>query len=58
MSIMALKVGETTRLEFPNPEMSSFTVHTDTDDVVEVVKNSTGDPAWVKITAKQPTTPW
>jgi hypothetical protein len=54
MSIIDLKVGETTRLELPNPEMNSFTVHTDTNDVVEVVQISGGDPAQLDITAKQP----
>jgi hypothetical protein len=34
--------------------MNSFTVHTDNNDVVEVVQISGGDPAQVDITAKQP----
>ena len=50
---MDLKVGETSRLVFPNPK-HGFTVDTTPHDVVEVVKNSGGDPAWVAITGKQP----
>jgi hypothetical protein len=48
-----LKVGETNRLVFPNPKYA-FTVDTSTNDVVEIVTNSDGDPAWVAITGKQP----
>ena len=48
-----MKVGETIRLVFPNPR-HGFTVDASTSDVVEVVKNSGGDPAWVAITGKQP----
>jgi hypothetical protein len=51
---MELKVGETSRLVFPNPTRYGFTVDTSPNDVVEVVKNSGGDPAWVAITGKQP----
>jgi hypothetical protein len=50
---MELKVGETSRLVFPKPT-HGFTVDTTTIDVVEVVVNSGGDPAWVAITGKQP----
>jgi hypothetical protein len=51
---MKLKVGETRRLVFPNPNKYDFTVDTTTNDVVEVVTNSGGDPGWVAITGKQP----
>jgi hypothetical protein len=50
---MELKVGETSRLVFPKPTYG-FTVDTSAADVVEVVKNSGGDPAWVAITGRQP----
>ena len=47
-----MKVGGTSRLVFPNPKYG-FTVESNTCDIVEVVKNSDGDPAWVAITGKQ-----
>jgi hypothetical protein len=50
---MELKVGETSRLVFPKPK-HGFTVEASTGNIVEVVKNSGSDPAWVAITGKQP----
>ena len=53
---MELKLGETTRLVFPNPK-DGFTVSTSTANIVEVVMYSISDPAWVVITGKQPGEP-